>query len=91
MKKLLVAASVAAGLAVGAAPAFAQSNTTANPGWGQAQNYNEAQNYTLAPHYGQAPSAIGADAHIGDGSRSSFLREQHELEVSPGYNPSATE
>lgn len=91
MKKLLVAASVAAGLAVGAVPAFAQSTTTASQGWGQAQNYNEAQNYSLTPHYSQAPGAISADAHIGDGSRSSYLREQQELQMTPGYNPDATE
>lgn len=91
MKKLLVAASVAAGLAMGAAPTFAQSTTTANQGWGQAQNYNEAQNYGLAPHFSQAPGAISADSHIGDGSQSSFLREQHELQTTPGYNPGATD
>jgi len=91
MKKLLVAASVAAGLAMVAAPAFAQSTTTANQGWGQAQNYNEAQNYSLAPHYSQGPSATSADAHIGDGSLSSYMREQRQLEMSPGYNPNPTD
>jgi hypothetical protein len=90
MKKLLVAASVAAGLAVGAVPAFAQSTTTANQGWGQAQNYNEAQNYSFAPRYSQAPGAVSADAHIGDGSRSGYMTEQHELQMSPGYSPDGT-
>ena len=90
MKKLLVAASLAAGLAMGAVPAFAQS-ATASQGWAQARNYNEAQNYNLAPHYSQAPAASSADTHIGDGSRSDFLRQQQELERSPGYSPLATD
>jgi len=89
MKQLLVAASVAAGLAVGAVPAFAQSTTTASPS--QAQNYREARNYAMAPQYGQGAGAINANAQIGDGSRSGFLREQQELEMSPGYSPDGTD
>jgi len=91
MKKLLVAASAAAGLAMAAVPALAQSTTTANQGWGQAQNYNEAQNYGPARHYSQGRSGISADARVGDGSLSSYMREQQQLEMSPGYNPNPTE
>ncbi|HUB10464.1 MAG TPA: hypothetical protein VMB34_00785 [Acetobacteraceae bacterium] len=68
MKKLLVAASMAAGLAVGAVPAFAQPSTTAAPrvsnsGNGAAASSVQAQNFPRtqpqAGYYAAPPSQPG--------------------------------
>jgi hypothetical protein len=89
MMKLLVAASLAASLAVGAMPAFAQSATTTQQNWtasadnGMASSV-QAQNYTLAPNY-DPPAATTEGAHIGNGSSSNY--EQQELAHLPGYSP----
>ena len=42
MRKLLVAASMAAGLALGVVPAFAQHATTSRPGWAATTNKDAA-------------------------------------------------
>ena len=93
MKMLLVAASMAAGLAAGAAPAFAQSATTSQPG-STASAYNgaagsvQAQNHygTQVPLSEQAPAPMTNDAHIGSGSGPDYLAHQRELQNMPGYN-----
>ncbi len=85
MKKLLIAASMAAGLAAGAVPAFAQSATTDEHSV-QAQNYNQTQNYSQSPNY-DPPAATSGNAHVGDGSRSEYLMHQQQLENMPGYSP----
>ena len=93
MKKLLLAASMAAGLAAGAVPAFAQSATTSQPGSTasahtgaagpvQAQNYYGAQD----PVANQTHDRVSYGAHIGGGSDSSYLTQQQELQHMPGYN-----
>jgi hypothetical protein len=91
MKKLLIAASMAAGLAAGAMPAFAQSATTsqypADP-----QNYDQAPRYAQAPHYAQAPNddppaATSGGPKIGTGLDPDYQMQQQELEHTPGYNP----
>jgi hypothetical protein len=91
MKMLLVAASMAAGLAAGAVPAFAQSVTTGQPG-STASAYNgagvQAQNHygTQAPLSEPAQVPMSTDAHIGSGSRPDYLTHQRELQNMPGYN-----
>jgi hypothetical protein len=85
MKKLVMAASMAAGLAAVAMPAFAQSATTDQRSV-QAQNYNPTQNYGQAPNY-DPPAATSGGAHVGDGSRPEFLMHQQQLENMPGYSP----
>ncbi len=86
MKKLLAAASMAAGLAAGAVPAFAQSATTSQPGWAAAAN-NGAPGWGQAPnYYTQAPTPDISDAHTGDGSGRDYLRQQQELQNMPGYS-----
>jgi len=77
MKKLLVAASVIAGVAVGAVPAFAQSATTGQAdgvGWVEAHNHNRAR------------AVISNEAYVGRGSDSDYLRQQQELQNTPGYS-----
>jgi hypothetical protein len=96
MKKLLVAASLAAGLAAGAVPAFAQSATTSQPGWvatddnGAAASV-QALNYTQSPNYTQSQPTISTAAHIGDGSRPNYLLRQQQLRDMPGYSPGGTD
>jgi hypothetical protein len=85
MKKLLVAAGLAAGLAAGAMPAFAQSATTDHRSV-QAQNYNQTQNYSQAPNY-DPPAAISDGPHVGTGFGSDYEIQQHELQHMPGYSP----
>jgi hypothetical protein len=85
MKKLLIAASMAAGVAAGAMPAFAQSATTDQRSV-QAQNYNQTLNYSQAPNY-DPPTATSGAAHVGDGSRAEYLMHQQQLENMPGYSP----
>jgi hypothetical protein len=92
MKKLLIATSVAAGLAVGAVPAFAQSATTGQPGWGASADNGsagavQAQNYPY-----QAPGGYQAQdptsdphPHIGTGAGSDYTTRQ--LMNMPGYSP----
>jgi hypothetical protein len=92
MKKLLIAASVAAGLAAGAMPAFAQPATPSQPGWpatpdNEAAGSVQAQNYTQSPNYTLSQPAISTGAHPGDGSRPDYLMHLHELQNMPGYNP----
>ncbi len=85
MNKLLLAASIAAGLAAGAVPAFAQSATTNPPG-----RFATADNGAASPvqpqNYDQAQTAISDDAHVGDGSRPDYLLHQRELRNMPGYS-----
>ncbi len=88
MKKLLLAASMAAGLAAGAMPAFAQS---ASQYPAQAQNYNGRQNYAQAQNYAQSPSydppaATSGAPHVGSGFDQSYQMQQRELQNSPGYS-----
>jgi hypothetical protein len=101
MKKLLAAASVAASLAAGAVPAFAQSATTSQTEWTapadnggagsvQAQNYSPAQNYNPMQSYSPAPAATSSGAHFGDGSARDYLMQQQELQNMPGYSPTGT-
>ena len=90
MKKLLVAASLAAGLAAGAVPAFAQSATTTPPGR-VVTAYNGATGSVQMQNYNQAPAAISNEAHIGDGSRPNYLMRQHQLQNMPGYSPGGTD
>jgi hypothetical protein len=92
MKKLLVAASLAAGLAAGAVPAFAQSVTTSQPGRVATDDNGaasvQAQNYTQSPNYTLSQPAISSNAYIGDGARPNYLmRQQQQLENMPGYSP----
>lgn len=86
MKKLLVAASMAAGLAAGAVPAFAQSATTSPPG-----RFATADNGVVGSvrlqNYNQLQAATSNDAHVGDGSRPEYLMHQQELRNMPGYSP----
>jgi hypothetical protein len=84
MKKLLFAAGLAAGLAAGAMPAFAQSATTDQRSV-QAQNYNQTQNYQ-APNY-DPPAATSDGPHVGTGFGSDYERQQLELQHMPGYSP----
>jgi hypothetical protein len=94
MRKLLVAATVAAGLAVGTAPAFAQSATTSQPGWAadsgavgsvQAQNYPNQQRGTY-----QAQDPISdPQPHVGTGAGSEYTT--HQLMNMPGYSPDGTD
>jgi hypothetical protein len=86
VKKLLVAASVVAGLAAGAVPAFAQSATT-NPQGRFATAYNGGLGSVQGQNYNQAQAAISNDAHVGDGSRPEYLMHQQELRSMPGYSP----
>jgi opacity protein-like surface antigen len=85
MKKLLVAASLAAGLAAGAVPAFAQATTT-----GQADltvsSANGAASWVEAHNYNHAQAAISNEAYVGGGSDSDYLRQQQELQNMPGYS-----
>lgn len=90
MNKLLIAASMAAGLAAGAMPAFAQSSTTsqypAQPqNYSQTQSYNQAPNYTASPNT-DPPAAIGGP-QVGTGTSPDYQMQQHELENMPGYSP----
>lgn len=94
MKKLLVVASMAVSLAAGTA--LAQAATTSQAGWAadngaaasvQAQNYNAFQ----TPNYNQGEAATSTAVHVGDGSRSDYLLQQHELQNTPGYNPLGTD
>ncbi|HUN43520.1 MAG TPA: hypothetical protein VMU81_24760 [Acetobacteraceae bacterium] len=90
MKTLLVAASMAAGLAAGAVPAFAQSAMTNQPG-PTASAYNgavEAQNHYQAqvPLSTQAQDPVSVGAHIGSGSGDDYVMHQRELMNMPGYN-----
>ncbi len=94
MKKLLVAASLAAGLAAGAMPAFAQPAATSQSGWpataeNEAVGSVQAQNYGQSPSYTQSQPAIGTNAHVGDGSRPNYLLRQQELMNMPGYSVGA--
>lgn len=91
MKKLLVAASVAAGFAAGAVPAFAQPAATSQQGWPVTANNDlsgavQAHNYTQSPNYTPSDPAIGPGAHVGDGSRPDYLLHQRELQNMPGYS-----
>lgn len=91
MKTLLIAASMAAGLAAGATPAFAQSVTTSQYAT-QPQNYNQAQVYNQTPNYTRAPNddppaATSDGAHIGTGADPDYELQQRELEQMPGYSP----
>ncbi len=88
MKNLLVAASLAAGLAAGAVPAFAQSATTSQQGSAvtadnQAADTIQAQNYTQSPSYTHSTPAFGAGPHIGTWSD----QQQEQLQNLPGYSP----
>lgn len=91
MKKLLIAASMAAGFAVGAMPAFALSGTTSQyPA--QPQNYNQMQSYNQAPNYTQAPNddppaATSGGPKVGTGVDPGYQMQQQELERTPGYSP----
>ncbi len=96
MRKLLAAASLAASLAAGAVPAFAQSATTSRPDWiapadngaagsVQAQNFSPAQNYNRAQNYSPAQGAT-----IGDGAGRDYLMQQQQLQNMPGYSPTGT-
>jgi hypothetical protein len=87
MKKLLIAAGVAGGLAAGAVPAFAQSAMTSQPGWAaNADNgvagstqapYNEAFDYYQSPNY---------QAGISNDAGSDYLMQQQDLRYMPGYS-----
>ncbi len=90
MKKLLVAASMAAGLAAGAVPAFAQSATT-NPPGRFATADSGAAGLVRSQNYNQAPAPMSDGAHVGDGSRPDFLMHQQELRNLPGYSPDGTD
>jgi hypothetical protein len=88
MKKLLIAASMAAGLAAGAMPAFAQSASqypAPAQNYNQTQNYAQVQNYTRSPNY-DPPAATSGAPHVGTGSDQSYQMQQHELQNSPGYS-----
>ena len=87
MKKLLLAASMAAGVAAGAVPAFAQSATTSQPALGDngAAPTVQAQNYIPAQNYDQTQATTGDTAHIGDGGPN-YLMQQQELRNMRGYN-----
>jgi hypothetical protein len=94
MKKLLVAASVAAGLAVGAMPAFAQPATTGQPGWPATADNGAAgsvvaQNYTRSPNYTLSQPATSDNARIGSGSGPTYMMHQNQLQNMPGYSPDA--
>ncbi len=89
MKKLLLATSIAAGLAAGAMAAFAQS---ASQYPAQTQNYNETQNYAQAQNYAQSPNydppaATTGAPHVGTGFDQDYQTQQHQLEQLPGYSP----
>jgi hypothetical protein len=93
MKMLLVAASMAAGLAAGAVPAFAQSVTIRQPGSTASAANGAAGSVQAQNHYGaQVPLGdpaqvpISNDAHIGSGSGPDYLAHQRELQNMPGYN-----
>ena len=101
MKKLLLATSMAAGLAVCAVPAFAQSATTSQPGWAapanngaagsvQAQNFNQAQgaisNGAISNGAGADPGTFGSGAHVGSGSGPNYIMHQQQLLGMPGYS-----
>jgi opacity protein-like surface antigen len=85
MKKLLVAASVAAGLAAGAVPALAQSTTTGQADW-PVSAANGAASWVEAHNYNRAQAAISNAAYVGGGSDSDYLRQQQELQNMPGYS-----
>ena len=85
MKKLLIAASVTAGLATGAVPVFAQSATI-----GQADRTvsaaNGATSWVEAHNYKRAQATISNEAYVGRSSDSDYLRQQQELQNMPGYS-----
>lgn len=93
MKKLLIAAGVAGGLAAGAVPGFAQSAMTSQPGWAaNADNgvagstqapYSEAFDYYQSPNY---QAGISNDAGVGTVSGSDYLMQQQDLRYMPGYS-----
>ena len=85
MKKLLVAASMAAGLAAGAVPALAQSTTTGQGDW-TVSAANGAGSWVEAPNYNRLQAAISNEAYVGRGSASDYLRQQQELQNMPGYS-----
>ena len=85
MKKLLFAASVTAGLAAGVVPAFAQSATTGQPDWTISAS-NGAVSWAEAHDYNRARGVISNEAYVGRGSDSDYLRQQQELQNTPGYS-----
>jgi len=85
MMKLLVAASVAAGLAAGAVPALAQSTTTGQADW-TVNAANGAASWVEAHNYNNAQAVISFAAYVGRGSDSDYLRQQQELQNMPGYS-----
>jgi len=85
MKKLLVAASMAAGLAAGAVPALAQSTPTGQGDW-TVSAANGAGSWVEAPNYNRLQAAISNEAYVGRGSASDYLRQQQELQNMPGYS-----
>jgi hypothetical protein len=96
MKKLLIATSMAASLAVGAVPAFAQSATTGQPGWGASADNSTARSAQAQNYPYQAPGAYQAQApisdpqpHIGIGAGSE--NTTHQLMNMPGYSPDGTD
>jgi hypothetical protein len=96
MKKLLIATSVAAGLAVGAVPAFAQSATTGQPGSGASADNSAAGSVQAQNYPYQAPGAYQAQApisdpqpHVGIGAGSEYTTRQ--LMKMPGYFPDGTD
>jgi hypothetical protein len=86
MKKLLIATSVAAGVAAAAVPAFAQSAMTSQPDW-TALADNGAAGSVQAQNYSPTQRATSSDPRIGDGSTPGYLMQQQELENMPGYSP----
>jgi hypothetical protein len=83
MKQLLVAASVAAGLAAGAVGSVhAQNyfNQAAGP------TSNDPQGATINDP--QVPTTIRP--HVGSGSRPDYLKHQQLLRNMPGYSPNGT-
>ena len=85
MKKLLVAASLTAGLTAGAVPAFAQTATTGQADW-TVSDANSAASWVEAHNYNRAEAAISNEAYVGRGSDSDYLRQQQELQNMPGYS-----
>jgi hypothetical protein len=86
MKKLLVVASLATGLAAGAVPAFAQSAATSPPGRFATAD-NGVMGSVQVPNDALSQPAMSNNAHIGDGARPNYLMRQQQLQNLPGYSP----
>jgi len=85
MKKLLIAASVTAGLATGAVPTFAQSATIGQADW-TVRAANDAASWVEGHNYNRAEATISNAAYVGRGSDSDYLKQQQELQNMPGYS-----